>query len=183
MAFAFFFQVAVSMRVTTVKWPAFGPLWSNSEVLPFLLNYIKSTRQIKTLKNCVRPFAIYLSLSCSDCLQALKRACLINCNLSVAFQGISFSSLMYVTKRNMANAVASMTKHLEQVQSSLAVSTTSIPFLAKSLSHFPLLFRMNEHYLYYILDSSTTTCTHYYCQMDDNIFLSEIDNDTLHAHI
>ena len=90
---------------------------------------------------------------------------------------------MYVTKRNMANAVASMTKHLEQVQSSLAVSTTSIPSLAKSLSHFPLLFRMNEHYLYYILDSSTTTCTHYYCQMDDDIFLSEIDNDTLHAHI
>ncbi|CAD6343232.1 unnamed protein product [Miscanthus lutarioriparius] len=38
------------------------------------------------------------------------------------FKGISFSSLMYVTKRNMANAVASMTKHLEQVQSSLAAA-------------------------------------------------------------
>lgn len=38
-------------------------------------------------------------------------------------QGISFTDLMYVTKRNMANAVSSMTKHLEQVQSSLAVST------------------------------------------------------------
>lgn len=38
------------------------------------------------------------------------------------WKGISFSSLMYVTKRNMANAVASMTKHLEQVQSSLAAA-------------------------------------------------------------
>jgi hypothetical protein len=47
---------------------------------------------------------------------------------------------MYVTKRNMANAVASMTKHLEQVQGSLAVSINNIPFLAKSSSHFPLLF-------------------------------------------
>ena len=55
----------------------------------------------------------------------------IVCNLSGAFQGISFSSLMYVTKRNMANAVESMTKHLEQVQSSLAVSITTTRFLAK----------------------------------------------------
>ncbi|CAL4902627.1 unnamed protein product [Urochloa decumbens] len=38
------------------------------------------------------------------------------------WKGISFSDLMYVTKRNMANAVSSMTKHLEQVQSSLAVT-------------------------------------------------------------
>ncbi|TKW13865.1 hypothetical protein SEVIR_5G129500v4 [Setaria viridis] len=38
------------------------------------------------------------------------------------WKGISFSSLMYVTKRNMANAVASMTKHLEQVQGSLAAA-------------------------------------------------------------
>ncbi|KAL6838746.1 hypothetical protein ACP4OV_031460 [Aristida adscensionis] len=38
------------------------------------------------------------------------------------WKGISLSSLMYVTKRNMANAVASMTKHLEQVQSSLAAA-------------------------------------------------------------
>ncbi|KAL6626887.1 hypothetical protein ACP70R_030613 [Stipagrostis hirtigluma subsp. patula] len=38
------------------------------------------------------------------------------------WKGISLSSLMYVTKRNMANAVASMTKHLEQVQSSLATA-------------------------------------------------------------
>ncbi|OEL17449.1 hypothetical protein BAE44_0021533 [Dichanthelium oligosanthes] len=38
------------------------------------------------------------------------------------WKGISFSDLMYVTKRNMANAVSSMTKHLEQVQSSLAAA-------------------------------------------------------------
>lgn len=44
---------------------------------------------------------------------------------TVHAQGISFADLMYVTKRNMANAVSSMTKHLEQVQSSLAVSTYS----------------------------------------------------------
>jgi hypothetical protein len=29
---------------------------------------------------------------------------------------------MYVTKRNMANAVSGMTKHLEQVSAALAVS-------------------------------------------------------------
>lgn len=46
-------------------------------------------------------------------------------HFTVHDQGISFSDLMYVTKRNMANAVSSMTKHLEQVQSSLAVSTYS----------------------------------------------------------
>ncbi|CAO2193977.1 unnamed protein product [Urochloa humidicola] len=38
------------------------------------------------------------------------------------WNGISFSSIMYVTKRNMAAAVASMTKHLEQVQGSLAAA-------------------------------------------------------------
>ncbi|XP_062230946.1 uncharacterized protein LOC133928563 [Phragmites australis] len=38
------------------------------------------------------------------------------------WKGISFSDLMYVTKRNMANAVSNMTKHLEQVQSSLAAA-------------------------------------------------------------
>jgi len=38
------------------------------------------------------------------------------------WKGISFSDLMYVTKRNMANAVSSMTKHMEQVQSSLAAA-------------------------------------------------------------
>ncbi|NP_001143740.1 uncharacterized LOC100276494 [Zea mays] len=38
------------------------------------------------------------------------------------WKGISFSDLMYVTKHNMANAVSSMTKHLEQVQSSLAAA-------------------------------------------------------------
>ncbi|KAG8045911.1 hypothetical protein GUJ93_ZPchr0008g11574 [Zizania palustris] len=38
------------------------------------------------------------------------------------WKGISFSSLMYVTRQNMANAVAMMTKNLEQVQSSLAAA-------------------------------------------------------------
>lgn len=38
------------------------------------------------------------------------------------YQGISFSSLMYVTKKNMANAVESMTKQLDQVSAALAVS-------------------------------------------------------------
>ncbi|CAM0880104.1 unnamed protein product [Alopecurus aequalis] len=38
------------------------------------------------------------------------------------WKGITFSSIMYVTKQNMANAVSSMTKHLEQVQTSLAAA-------------------------------------------------------------
>ncbi|KAK9119408.1 hypothetical protein Scep_017501 [Stephania cephalantha] len=38
------------------------------------------------------------------------------------WKGISFSNLMYVTKRNMANAVSSMTKHLEQVSTALAAT-------------------------------------------------------------
>uniref|UniRef100_A0A0D9UXN0 DUF1664 domain-containing protein n=1 Tax=Leersia perrieri TaxID=77586 RepID=A0A0D9UXN0_9ORYZ len=36
------------------------------------------------------------------------------------WKGISISSVMYVTKQNMANAVARMTKHLEQIQGTLA---------------------------------------------------------------
>ncbi|TVU03278.1 hypothetical protein EJB05_51194 [Eragrostis curvula] len=48
------------------------------------------------------------------------------------WKGISLSSLMYVTKRNMANAVASMTKHLEQVQSSLAAAKRH---LAQRIQH------------------------------------------------
>lgn len=36
------------------------------------------------------------------------------------WKGISFSDLMYVTKRNMANAVSNLTKHLEQVSDALA---------------------------------------------------------------
>ncbi|WOL09166.1 hypothetical protein Cni_G17919 [Canna indica] len=36
------------------------------------------------------------------------------------WKGISFSDLMYVTKHNMANAVANMTKHLDQVSAALA---------------------------------------------------------------
>lgn len=38
------------------------------------------------------------------------------------WKGISFGDLMYVTKQNMANVVSSVTKHLEQVQSSLAAA-------------------------------------------------------------
>ncbi|XP_011622503.1 uncharacterized protein LOC18431953 [Amborella trichopoda] len=38
------------------------------------------------------------------------------------WKGISFSDMMYVTKRNMSNAVANMTKHLEQVSSALAAA-------------------------------------------------------------
>lgn len=38
------------------------------------------------------------------------------------WKGISFSDLMYVTKHNMANAVSSMTKHLEQVSAALAAT-------------------------------------------------------------
>ncbi|KAI0524075.1 hypothetical protein KFK09_003439 [Dendrobium nobile] len=38
------------------------------------------------------------------------------------WKGLSFSDLMYVTKRNMANAVSGMTKHLEQVSSALAAT-------------------------------------------------------------
>ncbi|CAD6256899.1 unnamed protein product [Miscanthus lutarioriparius] len=64
------------------------------------------------------PCKSYIHISWCICL---------NISISIStftfrFKGISFSSLMYVTKRNMANAVASMTKHLEQVQSSLAVT-------------------------------------------------------------
>lgn len=37
-------------------------------------------------------------------------------------QGLSFSDVMYVTKHNMANAVASVSKQLEHVSEALAVS-------------------------------------------------------------
>ncbi|GAB4829195.1 hypothetical protein Ancab_018859 [Ancistrocladus abbreviatus] len=36
------------------------------------------------------------------------------------WKGLSFSDLMYVTKKNMANAVANLTKHLESVSEALA---------------------------------------------------------------
>ncbi|XP_072964254.1 uncharacterized protein [Typha angustifolia] len=38
------------------------------------------------------------------------------------WKGFSFSDLMYVTKRNMANAVSGMTKHLEQVSAALSAT-------------------------------------------------------------
>jgi hypothetical protein len=38
------------------------------------------------------------------------------------FQGWSFSDIMYVTKKSMANAVSSFNKQLDQVSTALAVS-------------------------------------------------------------
>uniref|UniRef100_A0A0D6QUD1 DUF1664 domain-containing protein n=1 Tax=Araucaria cunninghamii TaxID=56994 RepID=A0A0D6QUD1_ARACU len=38
------------------------------------------------------------------------------------WKGFSFSDLMYVTKQNMTNVVASMTKHLDQVSAALAAA-------------------------------------------------------------
>ncbi|XP_062160905.1 uncharacterized protein LOC133868095 [Alnus glutinosa] len=38
------------------------------------------------------------------------------------WKGFSFSDLMYVTKRNMANAVSNLTKHLENVSEALAAT-------------------------------------------------------------
>lgn len=38
------------------------------------------------------------------------------------WKGLSFSDLMYVTKKSMATAVSSMTKHLEQLSDALAVT-------------------------------------------------------------
>jgi len=38
------------------------------------------------------------------------------------WKGLSFSDLMYVTKRNMANAVSNLTKHLENVSEALAAT-------------------------------------------------------------
>ena len=38
------------------------------------------------------------------------------------WKGLSFSDLMYVTKRNMANAVSNLTKHLEHVSEALAAT-------------------------------------------------------------
>lgn len=37
-------------------------------------------------------------------------------------QGLSFSDIMYVSKRSMANAVSNLSKHLETVSETLAVS-------------------------------------------------------------
>ncbi|GER49567.1 hypothetical protein STAS_26819 [Striga asiatica] len=38
------------------------------------------------------------------------------------WKGLSFSDLMYVTKRNMANAVSNLTKHLDHVSDALAAA-------------------------------------------------------------
>ena len=42
--------------------------------------------------------------------------------LSYTVQGWSFSDVMFVTKRNMATAVATVSKQLENVHETLAVS-------------------------------------------------------------
>ncbi|GMP58219.1 hypothetical protein CsSME_00021961 [Camellia sinensis var. sinensis] len=38
------------------------------------------------------------------------------------WKGLTFSDLMYVTKRNMENAVSNLTKHLESVSEALAAT-------------------------------------------------------------
>jgi hypothetical protein len=54
-----------------------------------------------------------------------------------AIQGLSVSDVMFVTKRNMANAVQSMSKQLEQVSSALAVCLT-LNFVQCLLYHLHL---------------------------------------------
>lgn len=49
-------------------------------------------------------------------------------------QGWSLSDVMFVTKHNMANAVATVSKQLEHVHEALAVSTLGLPFLMVILS-------------------------------------------------
>lgn len=41
-------------------------------------------------------------------------------------QGISFSDIMCVTKRNMENAVANLTKHLDTVSEAISVGASLI---------------------------------------------------------
>jgi hypothetical protein len=76
----------------------------------------------------------------------------------IVAQGISFSDLMYVTKRNMANAVSSMTKHLEQVQSSLAVSVRSLFICASNLS---FVFELIS--LLFDINSLCVSATYFFC--------------------
>lgn len=47
-------------------------------------------------------------------------------------QGLSFSDVMFVTKQHMANAVASVSKQLEQVSDALAVCFIQDSFLTKT---------------------------------------------------
>lgn len=44
-------------------------------------------------------------------------------NLTTVVQDLSFSDVMFATKKNMANAVASVSKQLENVHETLAVSS------------------------------------------------------------
>lgn len=54
-------------------------------------------------------------------------------------QGWSFSDVMFATKRNMASAVDSMSKQLEQVSSALAVCFTHYYFIFQCYLSFSYL--------------------------------------------
>ena len=54
------------------------------------------------------------------CILLLKCACVVP-----LLQGLSFSDVMFVTKKNMANAVASVSKQLDSLTDALAVSIIS----------------------------------------------------------
>lgn len=53
---------------------------------------------------------------------------------------------MYVTKRSMANAVSSMTKHLEQVSSALAVSFFLYPFIMLSQAWHSISYELLRYW-------------------------------------
>ncbi|GMQ01515.1 hypothetical protein CsSME_00048125 [Camellia sinensis var. sinensis] len=59
--------------------------------------------------------------SCSYCC----RGCIVLWMHVVEGMGLTFSDLMYVTKRNMANAVSNLTKHLESVFQTWMENSTS----------------------------------------------------------
>lgn len=66
-------------------------------------------------------------------------------------QGLSFSDVMFVTKQHMANAVASVSKQLEQVSDALAVCFIQGFLLIKKkkvkfeiCNHMSLFFRQQK---------------------------------------
>ncbi|PNT70102.1 uncharacterized protein LOC104582510 isoform X2 [Brachypodium distachyon] len=81
-------------------------------------------REIKELMS-ISPTIIYQNEDGSRVMTALMGPAAAAGAVGYAYmwwKGITFSSIMYVTKQNMASAVSSMTKHLEQVQNSLAAA-------------------------------------------------------------
>lgn len=58
------------------------------------------------------------------------------------WKGLSFSDLMYVTKRNMANAVSNLTKHLEHVSEALAATKRHLTQRIENLDD--KMFKQNE---------------------------------------